>query len=86
MLATTRLSTKGQVVIPEEIRRNLHLNEGVQFIVLGDKDVVILKKITPPSMAEFDSLIQKSRTQALKAGMRNTDIENAIKAVRGRKK
>ena len=53
-LATTKLSSKGQVVIPEEIRLRLGLKEGTRFVVIGDRDVVILKTIAPPAMAEFD--------------------------------
>jgi AbrB family looped-hinge helix DNA binding protein len=41
--ATTKLSSRGQVVIPEEIRNRLGLEPGVQFVVGGDRDVVILK-------------------------------------------
>jgi len=41
-VATTKLSSKGQVVIPENIRKKLKLEVGAQFVVLGDKDVVIL--------------------------------------------
>ena len=40
-LATTKLSSKGQVVIPEEIRNQLNLHPGDQFIVVAEKDVVI---------------------------------------------
>ena len=47
-VSTTKMSSKGQVVIPENIRKNLNLKTGAQFIVVGDKDVVILKSITPP--------------------------------------
>ncbi len=41
-VATTKLSSKGQVVIPENIRKKLHLKAGAQFVVIGDNDVVIL--------------------------------------------
>lgn len=51
-VATTKMSSKGQVVIPEEVRRALDLSAGSQFVVIGEGDVVILKKISPPSMAE----------------------------------
>jgi AbrB family looped-hinge helix DNA binding protein len=34
--ATTKLSSKGQVVIPEEIRKKLGLEPGAQFVVLGE--------------------------------------------------
>ena len=55
-IATTKLSSKGQIVIPEIIRKQLQLKTGAQFVVVADKDVVILKNITPPSMKEFDGL------------------------------
>ena len=47
MLSTTRMSSKGQVVIPEEVRTRLKLRTGTQFVVVGDRDVVILKAIAP---------------------------------------
>ena len=53
-LATTRMSSKGQVVIPEDIRKRLKLEAGSQFIVVAGKDAVILKTISPPSMDEFE--------------------------------
>ena len=84
-LSTTRMSSKGQVVIPEEIRQRLGLEEGSQFIVMGDRDVVILKTITPPSMDSFDHLITEARQQARKSGLKKSDITEAIRKVRGRK-
>ena len=42
-VATTRLSSKGQVVIPQELRTRLGLEPGTRFVVLGEDDVVILK-------------------------------------------
>ena len=82
---TTKMSSKGQVVIPEEIRRRLGLEPGTRFLVMGDKEVVILKKLTPPSMEEFDELIAEARRQARLAGMKETDIERAVAKVRSKK-
>ena len=81
-LATTKMSSKGQVVIPEGIRKRLGLKAGTQFVVLGDKDVVILKAISPPSMEDFDKLISEANKQARKAGMKRSDIADAITKVR----
>ena len=81
-LATTKMSSKGQVVIPEGIRKRLGLKAGAQFVVVGDKDVVILKAITPPSMEDFDALISEARRQAIKTGMKRSDITAAIAKVR----
>ena len=84
-LATTRMSSKGQVVIPENVRGRLGLKSGAQFVVVGEGDVVILKTITAPSMAGFDSLIRKARQQAHVSGMQRADIGKAIAKVRSRK-
>ncbi len=84
-VSTTKMSSKGQVVIPENIRKQLNLKEGAQFVVLGERDVVILKNITPPSIDEFDDLIAKVRKKAKKAGIKNSDIKDAILKVRGKK-
>jgi len=84
-LATTKMSSKGQVVIPDEVRKRLNLKAGAQFVVVGDNDVVILKAITAPSMDEFDGLIADVRRKAKTAGLKKADIESAIEEVRGSK-
>jgi len=84
-LATTKMSSKGQVVIPEDIRKRLGFKAGSQFVVVGEKDVVILKSISPPSIEEFDILIAEARKQARQAGMKRSDIAAAIGKVREHK-
>ena len=80
--ATTRLSSKGQVVIPEEVRNQLGLKEGDQFVVIGEGDAVILKAITPPRLEEFDTLLLQARVAARKAGIKKADVKAAIAKVR----
>ena len=81
-IATTKLSSKGQVVIPEEIRKQLGLKEGDQFVVVGQDDAVILKSIKKPVLNEFDSLIDKARRQARDARLKRSDIAKAIVKIR----
>ena len=83
--ATTKLSSKGQVVIPEEIRDRLGLKPGAQFVVVGDRDVVILKVIHKPDMSEFDDLVARARKRAKQAGKRPADVQAAIRKARSRK-
>jgi AbrB family looped-hinge helix DNA binding protein len=85
MAATTKMSSKGQVVIPEEIRDNLKLKEGDQFIVIGQGDTVILKSITPPSLSEFSDLMKEAARTAKSMGLKKSDLEKAIKKVRKEK-
>lgn len=82
-IATTRMSSKGQVVIPESIRKQLNIKEGAQFIVVGEGDVVILKAISAPNMETFDALIKQARQQAEIAELARADIAKAISKARG---
>jgi len=84
-VSTTKMSSKGQVVIPENIRKRLNLKVGSQFVVVGEKDVVILKNISTPSIDEFEDLIAEARKKGKQAGIKKSDIKNAILKVRGRK-
>jgi antitoxin PrlF len=79
------MSSKGQVVIPETIRKQLNLKAGAQFVVVGEDDVVILKAITPPSMDTFDQLIYQARQQAKSMGLKRSDIAQAVSKVREKK-
>lgn len=83
-VATSRMSSKGQVVIPESVRDRLKLKPGAQFIVVGEGDVVILKAITPPALNEFEDLIAEARRQGRKAGVKQSDIAAATAKIRGR--
>jgi len=85
-LATTKMSSKGQVVIPENIRKRLKLKTGSRFVVVGKNDVIILKTIEPPSMQEFNGLIKEVRQKAKKAGLKRSDISEAVSQVRRRSK
>lgn len=70
------------MVIPEVIRRQLGLKPGSEFVVVGKRDVVILKSILPPSLKEFDDLIAEARRQARKAGLKRSDVVAAVRKAR----
>jgi len=84
-VSTTKMSSKGQVVIPENIRKQLNLKAGAQFVVVGEKDVVILKNIAPPSIDEFGDLIAKVRKKGKQVGIKKSDISKAILKARGKR-
>ena len=80
--ATTKMSSKGQVVIPEAIRKRLGLEPGVEFVVLGEGDTIVLERISVPSMREFDEIVARARKAARHAGMKRSVVAAAIEAVR----
>ena len=86
-IATTKMSSKGQVVIPEKVRQELGLEVGSQFVVMANKDTIILKSISRPTitMADFSELIEKTRRAVKEAGITKKDLKNTIKEVRKKK-
>ena len=81
-LEITSMSSRGQVVIPLDIRELLGLKEGEKFVVVGEKDTVILKKVTMPSFKNFDKLLKKTQQFAKEKGITNADVESPIKRAR----
>ena len=84
-IATTKMSSRGQVVIPETIRDQLKLAPGVQFAVFGQDDVVMFKIINPPTTEEFARLKRELQHQVRQNGLKQADIPRAIAKVRGRR-
>ena len=76
----TSMSSRGQVVIPFDIREQMGLREGEKFVVIGEDDTVLLKKISMPSFKNFDKLLQK--TQKFAKNLTPNDVEEAIKRAR----
>lgn len=82
--ATTKMSSRGQVVIPESVRSEMGLKPGSKFVVLWHDDVVMLKVISPPSLEEFAVVQKRLQQQARDQGLKRKDISKAIAKVRRR--
>ena len=81
----TKLSSKGQVVIPQHVRDELGLKEGETFAVMGKEDTIILKKVSVPSPKEvFERLHSWGVRFAAKKGLKEEDLQAAIKRSRGK--
>ena len=48
----TKTSSKGQVVLPKEIREKLHIKKGTMFALQVKNKVIMLKKIDNPVLKE----------------------------------
>lgn len=48
----TKISSKGQVVLPRVIREELHLKEGTILVAVKKDNLIILKKIENPILKE----------------------------------
>ena len=86
MIETIKMSSKGQVVIPQDIRNNLRAKEGTIFAVVGSSDTVILKKIATPSKEELirdlGNIAKEGRKRAESLGIKESDIPNLVHKAR----
>ncbi len=79
----TRLSEKGQIVIPTDIRKKMKLKEGEKFLVLSLGDTIVLRKLQlPEEKARLKGLLAQARRSAKKHGLSEREIERLIHSVR----
>ena len=78
----TRLSSKGQIVVPRRIRERLRLADGEIFLIFGSDDTLVLKRVQKPSITEFNALLAQSHKLARKKGLTKKNMERAIADVR----
>ena len=78
----TKMSSKGQIVVPKQLRKVLGLNEGEIFAVFGDNDTIILKRIEMPSKDEFESILHWGQKYAKKKGIKRKDVMKAVEDIR----
>jgi len=83
-LAVTKTSVKGQLVIPQEIRRELGIGDGQLMLVYAAGDRIILKKVEAPEPGLFSMLTESIRAKAKEQKITRRDVERAIREVRRR--
>ncbi len=87
---TIKMSSRGQIVIPQGIREELKASEGTIFSVVSAKDAIILKKISAPSkedlIKELGVIALEGRKRAEKLGIKESDVPKLIQRVRKSKR
>ena len=78
----TSISSRGQVVIPQSLRDKLRIREGEKFVVIGEDNTIVLRKLEMPSFKGFDKLLAKTREFAKKNELKENDVEQAVKKAR----
>lgn len=79
----TRISEKGQVVIPSILRKQMKIKKSDQFLVFGEGNTIILKKIEKPAIKKtFDEIAKPLREAAKKSQFSREDLNNLIKDVK----
>ena len=87
---TARMSSKGQVVIPEPFRSRYGWGANTSFTFTALDGSLIMQPIVVPRESDlrrrFGVLIRKCREEAKEAGLTPADIEDAIAEVRAERR
>ncbi len=73
--STTKVSSKGQVVIPINVRKAAGLKEGEKVLAIAFEDTVVLKKITAKT---FEETFKPVWDRVRKLGLTEEDVDALI--------
>jgi AbrB family looped-hinge helix DNA binding protein len=77
--STTKVSSKGQVVIPANVRKAASLKKGEKILAIAIDDTVILKKIVDKS---FHETLKPIWEKARQMGLTEEDVDALIEEAR----
>ena len=71
---TTRISSRGQIVIPGPVRKALAIEPGTAFLVIARKDTVVLHRLQEPPWQFFDDMVKQAREARSPARRRHAGV------------
>ncbi len=77
--STTKVSSKGQVVIPANVRKAASLKKGEKILAIAIDDTVVLKKIVDKS---FEEAMKPVWSKVRQLGLSEQDIDALIEEAR----
>ena len=78
-----KISSRGQVAIPSEIRQQLGLHEGSKVLFFTEDGTLLIKKVTEHSFAQITAPLKEA---ARKAGLTEKDVPDMVHRFRKSKK
>ena len=85
----TKITSKGQVVIPQGMRKNKGIKEGERFLIYDVDDSIVLKRINnlekTKSREEFEEVFKSMWKTAKERNITEEDVKNEIIAYRKEK-
>lgn len=74
----TKMSSKGQIVIPKALRELLGIKEGELFALFGKDDTIIMKRVDLPTGEELETILAWGAEHARKRKIKRGDVLKAI--------
>ena len=66
MAEIVTMSSKGQIVVPKDLRKEFGFDTGTNFAIFGKDNTIILKKVNVPTAKEVFEKVHKWGTQLAK--------------------
>ena len=84
MVNITKVSSKGQIVIPSEIREKMNLEEGNLLIMSDSGNSIWIKKLELPKIKSWKEAAKPFRDAAKKSDFSKEDLKKLIVESRAR--
>ena len=80
------VSSKGQISLPSEIRKQMSINKGDKLAAYSSGDIIMLKPIRVPTEDDFIQMLNEAQEWAASVGYQESDVAEIIKSTRERKR
>ncbi len=79
------VSSKGQVVLPAKLRKELSIQSGDKLAIYTFGDVIMLKRIQMPTAEEFRARLDEAQAWAKSVSYQESDTGDVAKSVRAKR-
>ena len=80
------VSSRGQVVLPVDMRREMGIGTGDRLAAWSNGDVIMLKRVALPEPTDFERWHEEAQAWAAKEGFSEDDVASVISDVRARRR
>ena len=81
-----KMSSRGQIVIPQDIREEICASEGTMFAVISERNSIVLKKVETPSkedlICELKEIAKEGKRRLEAKNIKEEDITNIVHKAR----
>jgi antitoxin PrlF len=78
-----KISARGQIAIPADVRREMGLHEGDKVLFVVDDNTLLMRKVTAQSFAEITKPLKEA---AKKVGIKEADVPRIVQRFRRKKR